>query len=102
MATAQQLSPSQTGASTVTLETANYNRVMVMAVGLTAAETVTIKVLAGETELDTVNSGGVATLTLTATTPTAWMGGGPTLRLSKGATAGASSIWFAPSNHPGT
>ena len=101
MATVQ-ISPSQTGASTVNLETANYPRVMIMAAGLAGAETVTISVLApGEVAVPVVNDDNVAAV-LTVALPSVILAGSPTYQIAKSATAGASSLSFSPMTHPGS
>ena len=74
-----QLTPAATGAQTYVLETANYPRVLVGADGLAGAETV-----------------------LSVAAPTVILAGTGSYLLTKGATAGAASLYMSAIPHPGS
>ncbi len=99
MATVQ-LTPAATAAQTVVLSTANYPRVMVMASGLAGVETATVKMIAPDgSAVPVVNDDNVAAV-MTVALPSVILAGGPDYTLTKGITAGAGSLSFAPMTHP--
>lgn len=85
-----------TDAGTVTLDTANYYRVTVIASALATTETVTASVrLDNATSVPAKDEAGAAAV-CNATTGTMVLVGGPVYLLTKSATAGSSGVWFSP------
>ena len=101
MATVQ-LTAADTAAQTVTVNCANYPRVMLIATGLAGAETATVNIVHPDGSVTpVVNDANVAAV-LTVALPTVILAGGPNYQFAKGVTAGAGFLSLVPITHPGS
>jgi len=97
-----QLTPAETGAQTYVLETANYPRVLVGADGLAGAETATVQIIPPSGVVTAVVNDDNVAAVLSVAAPTVILAGTGSYLLTKGATAGAASLYMSAIPHPGS